>query len=84
MRVAASAMGESQLEKRNYDRQQSYMCRLHSYQSHTAKRLFLTYRLKIKNCMSTCFGVFIYAIIRPADMEVNFKFHCAKWDPLHA
>jgi hypothetical protein len=24
-----------------------YKCRLHNYQSHTAKRLFLTYRLKI-------------------------------------
>jgi hypothetical protein len=38
-------------------------CRLHNYQSHTAKRLFLTYTLKIKNYMATCFGVFIYAII---------------------
>jgi hypothetical protein len=35
----------------------------------TAKRLFLTYRLKIKNYMVTCFGVFIYAIIRPADIR---------------
>jgi hypothetical protein len=33
--------------------------------------------------MVTCFGIFIYAIIRPADMEVNFRLHCAKWDPIH-
>jgi hypothetical protein len=46
--------------------------RLNNYQSHTAKRLLLTYRLKLKNYMATCFGVFIYAIIRPADIEVNF------------
>jgi hypothetical protein len=32
--------------------------------------------------MTTCFGVFIYAIIRPADIGVNFKLHCAKWDPM--
>jgi hypothetical protein len=32
--------------------------------------------------MATCFGVFIYAIIRPADIEVNFKLHRAKWDPI--
>jgi hypothetical protein len=25
----------------------------------------------------------IYAIIRPVDIEVNFKLHCAKWDPMH-
>jgi hypothetical protein len=31
--------------------------------------------------MATSFGVFIYAIIRPANMEVNLKLHCAKWDP---
>jgi hypothetical protein len=55
---------------------------LHNYQSHTAKRLFLTYRLKVKNYIATFFGVFIYAIIRPADIEVNFKLHCVKWDPL--
>jgi hypothetical protein len=28
--------------------------------------------------MATCFGVFIYAIIRPVDVEVNIKLHCAK------
>jgi hypothetical protein len=32
--------------------------------------------------MATCFGVFIYAIIRTADIEFNFKLHCAKWDPM--
>jgi hypothetical protein len=40
--------------------------------SHTAKRLFVTYKLKIKSHMVTCFGVFIYAIIRPADIQGNF------------
>jgi hypothetical protein len=39
--------------------------------------------IKIKDYMATCFGVFIYAIIRPADIAVNFKLHCAKWDPMH-
>jgi hypothetical protein len=27
--------------------------------------------------MATCFCVFMYAIIRPADVEVNLKLHCA-------
>jgi hypothetical protein len=33
--------------------------------------------------MATCFDIFIYAIISPADIEVNFKLRCAKWDTMH-
>jgi hypothetical protein len=33
--------------------------------------------------MTKCFGVFMYAIITPVDIGVNFKLQRAKWDPMH-